>query len=99
MQKKTLVLAIGAALMVPGLALAQKKGGGDKGGSEPDSVIELYGKVYPELVVPDSSGATSPSASTVANSSSYSTLSARPTGENAVIRRTEMESSNSRLGV
>ena len=96
--KKVLVVAIGAALMVPGMALAQK-GGGGKDKPEADSVVELYGKVYPELVFPDSSGATSASASTAATSSSYSTLSVRPAGENAVIRRTEMESSNSRFGV
>src|SRR3982751_4089883 len=100
MQKKILVAAIGAALLIPSLALAQKKGGGDKAeGAEPDSIVELYGKVYPELVFPSSNGATAPSASTAANSSSYSTISARPVGENAVIKRTEMESSNSRFGV
>ncbi len=98
MQKKTLVVAIGAALMVPGLALAQKKEGAREG-AEPDSVVELYGKVYPELVRPSSSGATSASAATTATSTSYSTLSARPAGANAVITRTEMESSNSRFGV
>ena len=39
--------------------MAQKKGG-DKGEkADPDSVVELYGKVYPELVFPSSSGATS----------------------------------------
>jgi predicted porin len=100
MQKKILAAAISAALLIPSAALAQKKGGGDKGdGPEPDSVVELYGKVYPELVFPSSSGATSASASTAATSSSYSTLSSRPAGENAVIKRTEMESSNSRFGV
>ena len=98
MQKKTLVVAIGAALMIPGLAMAQKRGGA-KEGPEPDSVVELYGKAYPELVFPSSTGATSASTATTATSSSYSTLSARPAGANAVIRRTEMESSNSRLGV
>jgi predicted porin len=97
-KRKLLAAAVSAALIIPGAALAQKRGGSSEG-PEPDSVVELYGKVYPEIVVPDSSGATSPSASTVANSSSYSTLSQRPTGENAVIRKTEMESSNSRFGV
>lgn len=98
MQKKALAVAIGAALLIPSVAMAQRGGGkGEK--AEPDSVVELYGKVYPELVFPSSSGATSPSASTVATSSSYCTICIRPAGDNAVIRRTEMESSNSRFGV
>src|SRR3954468_372268 len=97
-KKKVLAAAIGAALLIPGLALAQKKGERAEG-PEADSVVELYGKVYPELVVPDSSGATSPSSSTTANSSSYCTMCVRPAGENAVVRKTEMESSNSRFGV
>ncbi|HUP29300.1 MAG TPA: porin [Usitatibacter sp.] len=91
MQKKTLVVAIGAALMVPGLALAQKGGGkGDK--AEPDSVVELYGKVYPELVFPSSSGATAAGRATC-------TICLPAEGENAVIKKVEMESSNSRFGV
>src|SRR3954471_18864182 len=98
--KKVLAAAISAALLMPSVALAQKKGGGDKAeGPEPDSVVEFYGKVYPELVFPSSSGATSPSDSTVAGSPSYCTMCARPEGENAVIKKTEMESSNSRFGV
>ena len=42
MQKKALVLAVGAVLMATG-AYAQR-GGGSRGGAEPDSVVELYGK-------------------------------------------------------
>ena len=87
MQKKTLVAAIGAALMVPGMALAQKS---DK--PEPNSVVELYGKVYPELVFPSSSGATGEGTATC-------TICLPAAGENAVIKKTEMESSNSRFGV
>jgi len=87
MQKKTLVAAIGAALMVPGIAVAQKS---DK--PEPSSVVEFYGKAYPELVFPSSSGATSAGTATC-------TICLPAEGENAVIRRTEMESSNSRFGV
>jgi predicted porin len=87
MQKKTLVAAIGAALMVPGMALAQKS---DK--PEPASVVELYGKVYPELVFPSSSGATGEGTATC-------TICLPAAGENAVVKRTEMESSNSRFGV
>ena len=90
--KKVLAAAVSAALLIPSAALAQKKGGGEKEGPEPDSVVELYGKVYPELVFPSSSGATSPSASTGATSSSYCTMCVRPAGENAVEKRTEMES-------
>jgi predicted porin len=90
MQKKALVLAVGAAFLVP-CAYAQKGGGKDKG-SEPDSVIELYGKVYPELVFPSSSGATAAGTTTC-------TICEPAAGSNAVVRRTEMESSNSRFGI
>jgi predicted porin len=87
MQKKTLVLAIAGALMVPGVALAQKGGK-----PEPDSVVELYGKAYPEIVFPSSKGATSSGTATC-------TICLPAEGENLVIDRTEMESSNSRFGV
>jgi predicted porin len=91
MQKKVLVLAVGAALMIP-CAYAQKGGGGGKDKAEPDSVIELYGKVYPELVFPSSSGATAAGTATC-------TICSPAAGENAVIKRTEVESSNSRFGI
>lgn len=84
MQKKALVLALGAAFVIQG-AYAQKK-------AEPDSVVELYGKVYPELVFPSSKGATSEGQATC-------TICDPAVGENNIIRRTEMESSNSRFGV
>lgn len=84
MQKKALVLAIGAAFVIQG-ASAQKK-------SEPDSVVTLYGKVYPEVIWVSGSGATAADA-TVA------TIAATPEGEGTIVRRTEMESNNTRLGV
>ena len=97
-KRKLLAAAVSAALVIPGVALAQKKGSSE--GSEPDSVVELYGKVYPELVMPSNAGhATDPSASTGVTSSSYATLAIRPAGEDAVVKRTEMQSSNSRFGV
>lgn len=99
MQKKALAVAIGVALAIPSVALAQKKDGSSKGGPEADSVVELYGKVYPELVMPSGSGATAASPSTVATSSSYCTICQRPGSGNAIVHRTEMESSNSRFGV
>jgi len=86
MQKKALVMAIGAAFVIQG-AFAQKK---DK--PEPDSVVELYGKVYPELVFPSGSGAT-------AASHEVCTFCDDPVGANNIVKRTEMESSNSRFGV
>ena len=95
MQKKALAVAIGAALLVPAVAFAQKGGGKDK--PEPDSVVELYGKVYPELIMPSGKGATSVGAD--ANPSNYCTICLRPEGANSIVRRTEMESSNSRFGV
>lgn len=91
MQKKTLVVAIGAALMVPGMALAQKKADGAEG-PEPDSVVVLYGKAYPEIVRPSSSGATAAGRPTC-------TICATASGTNAIIERQEMQSGNSRLGV
>jgi predicted porin len=89
MQKKALVLAVGAVLMATG-AYAQKSGG--KGGSEPDSVVELYGKVYPEIYIPDSSGATGSGTTTC-------TICSPAEGENAVVKRNMLESSNSRFGI
>ena len=58
MQKKALVLALGAALAMSG-AYAQK-GGGEKGDSwdGPDSVVTMYGKLYPEINYPKGEGAT-----------------------------------------
>jgi predicted porin len=88
MHKKALVLAVGAALMIPG-ALAAPKAGGDDG---PDSVVELYGKVYPELVREKGKGATDTGAS-------VATIAGAPTGGTGIIRRTEMESSNSNFGI
>ena len=88
--KKLLVLAIGAALATTG-AFAQKRGGGDKD-ADPDSVVVLYGKVYPEMV--RQYGADPPAAGTP-----VATFAAPPTGTKAIITRNEMESSNSRFGV
>jgi predicted porin len=90
--KKALVLAISAALAIP-CAFAQKGGGGKDKESDPDTVVELYGKAYPELVRQRGSGATA------AGSTGMATFAATPTGTNAVIERNEMESSNSRFGV
>jgi predicted porin len=84
MQKKLLVIAVAAAVSMP--ALAQRKGG------DSDTVVTLYGKVYPELVFPSSSGATEKGRATC-------TICETAAGENAVIKRTEMESSNSRFGI
>lgn len=84
MQKKALVLAVGMALVATA-GWAQKK-------PEPDSVVELYGKVYPELVFPSSSGATSTGTATC-------TICEPAVGENNIRKRVEMESSNSRFGI
>lgn len=84
MRKKILVVALATAL-VPAVCAAKKPGWDD-------SVIELYGKVYPEVVLPHGSGATDAGAA-------VATFAGTPTGTNSIIRRTEMESSNTRLGV
>jgi predicted porin len=89
MQKKALVFAVSAALMATG-AFAQKKPGGEK--ADPDSVVELYGKMYPEFYVPEGSGATAAGRATC----SICTAAA---GENGVVRRNMVESSNSRFGI
>jgi predicted porin len=89
MNKKALVLAIGAALAIP-CAMAQK-------GPEPDSIVVLYGKVYPEIVRQRGKGAT-PSSCTVA-SGCLATFAQPADGTNSIITRNEMEASNSRFGV
>jgi predicted porin len=93
MQKKALILAVGAALAM-GSAYAQKGGGGEEGGNVwegPDSVVTMYGKVYPEINYPKGEGAT-------AVGTAVCTICGTPTGTNAIISKYEMESSNSRLG-
>ena len=93
MQKKALVFAVSAALMIP-CAFAQKKGGGggDKEGADPDQIVELYGKLYPEIVRQRGKGATSAS-------TAIASFAGTAQGTNNVITRNEMESSNSRFGV
>lgn len=90
MNKKALVLAIGAALAMQG-AFAQKKPSSG-GGSEDDSQVVLYGKVYPEFVWPSGNGATAAGTPTCS-------ICGTATGTNSIIKRTEMESSNSRFGI
>ena len=84
MHKKLVVMAVAAAVLGPAGAMAQKSDG--------DTVVTLYGKIYPELVFPSSSGATAAGRATC-------TICAAAEGENAIIKRTEMESSNSRFGI
>src|SRR5437667_11026448 len=98
MQKKALVFAVAAALMVP-CAFAQKKG--EKSESEADNIVELYGKLYPELVRQYGKGATplGTSLATFAGVCSATAPVGGCSGTNAVVTRTEMESSNSRFGV
>src|SRR6185436_6926064 len=90
MQKKALVFAVSAALMIP-CAYAQKRGG-DKEDADPDQIVELYGKLYPEIVRQRGSGATAAGTPTAS-------FAGAAQGGNAIISRQEMESSNSRFGV
>ncbi|HET9650939.1 MAG TPA: hypothetical protein VFP36_02050, partial [Usitatibacter sp.] len=83
-REKALMAAVALALAMPA-AYAKD------GGPEPDSVIELYGKLYPEVVVPSGSGATGAG-------EQVATFAQKPAGSDQIIRRTEVESSNSRLG-
>lgn len=89
--KKLLVLAVSAVFAAP-CAFAQK-GGGGKGGDDADSVVTLYGKIYPEVVRPSGDGATE------AGTTGLATFAGTPTGRTGIIRRNEMESGNSRFGV
>ncbi|HET9580670.1 MAG TPA: porin [Usitatibacter sp.] len=85
--KKALAIAVGLVFAVPAVHAQER----ENSGPEPDSVIQMYGKLYPEVVFPSGHGPT-------AAGSTVSTLSPKPTGEGGIIRRTEVESSNSRLG-
>ena len=85
MQKKQIALALGAALAV---SAAQAKDDWDG----PSSVVTMYGKVYPEIVEPSGSGATD------AGTAVATITNGKPTGDSGIIKRTEMQSSNSRVG-
>ena len=86
-QKKTLALAVAGALGagVAGSALSQTTSGN----------VEIYGRLYPELTVMSSTGAT-PNTATVANGQ-LGSLSAPATGLN-LKSRNSVDASNSRIG-
>ena len=88
MQKKALVLAVSALCVIP-VVHAQKKGSG--GESDQDTVVELYGKVYPEIIMPSAKGAT-PVGTTVCTICT-------PAAASTFVKRNEIESSNSRFGI
>jgi predicted porin len=92
MNKKALVLAIGAALAIPA-AHAQKAAKEE----DADSVVVLYGKIYPEIVREKGKNPT-PASCTIA-SGCLATFAQPAAGTDAIITRNEMESSNSRFGV
>src|SRR5258706_15372674 len=94
--KKVLILAVGAALAMPG-AFAAGKASGKEGAEDADSLVELYGKMYPELVREKGKGATDTSC-TAANGC-LATFAAPASGANAIITRNETASSNSRFGI
>ena len=83
--KKALVVAVGFALAASAAYAAEK-------GPEPDSVVELYGRVYPEFAHSQGKDATAKGTATC-------TICGAAQGENAVIDRTLVEAPNSRLGV
>jgi len=83
MNRKAMVMAVGAALAAPS-ALAQYK-------SPAGSDWELYGKFYPEWTLTSGGGAT-PVGETV------STLATAPTGQGSIIKRPEMQVSNTLIG-
>jgi general bacterial porin, GBP family len=89
--KKLLVVAIGAALAIPFAAHAQK---GKNSGPEPDSVVELYGKAYPEWILPRSGNGPTPAGTTVSP-----ITNGTPSGTQSIISRNEIEAPNTRLGV
>jgi predicted porin len=88
-KKKLLVVALSAAFVAPA---AMAAGGHDEEGAEGADVVVLYGKIYPEIVRP--SGKDPTAAGTV-----VSTLATAPTGISGIIKRSEVESSNSSFGV
>jgi predicted porin len=90
--KKVLVLAISAALAAP-CAFGQKASSRGASGDDPDSVVVMYGKMYPEVIRESGSGATAAVGVPVA------TFATAPQGTSSIITRNEMESSNSRWGV
>jgi len=83
LNRKAMVLAVGAALAAPG-AYAQIT-------SKAASSWECYGKFYPELTHMHGDGATAP------GTTGLSTLAGAP-GANAIIPRWEMQVSNTYLG-
>jgi predicted porin len=87
--KKALVMAVGFALAMPA-AYAAKGDGNDK--PEPASIIELYGRAYPEFVHSQGKDATPVGVTTC-------TICAPAAGENGIRDRTLLEASNTRLGV
>ena len=91
-KKKLLVVALSAAFAAP-CVFAQKSGGGGGGNEGADSVVVLYGKLYPEVVRPSGDGATE------AGTTGLATFAGTPTGTTRIIHRNEMESGNSRFGV
>ncbi len=84
MHRRILVTAIALAV-APGMSLAAEQW-------SDANIVELYGKVYPEILRPHGTGAT-------AAGTPVATLAAAPTGQNSIIDRTEVSSSNSRFGL
>src|SRR5512140_2847862 len=90
--KKALVIAVGLALSIPAFAYAKGDGEGSSGKPEPDSVVELYGKAYPEYAHSQGKDATAKGTPTC-------TICAPAAGENGIRDRTLVEGGNTRLGV
>lgn len=91
--KKLLVMAIGAALAIP-CAHAQRASAAAAKEDVPDSVVELYGKAYPEWIVPKSGNGPTPAGATVST-----ITNGTPTGRQSIIQRNEIEAPNTRIGV
>ncbi|HET9652836.1 MAG TPA: porin [Usitatibacter sp.] len=85
MQKRQIALAIGAVLAASAAHAKDDWSG-------PDSVVTMYGKLYPEIVEPSGSGATD------AGTAVATITNGKPTGGSGIIKRTEVQSSNSRIG-
>ena len=83
LNRKAMVLAVGAALAAP-CAHAQLK-------SPAGSDWEFYGKLYPEVLHISGSGAT-------ATGTTVATMATAATGTNAIVNRNEMLTGNSYLG-
>ena len=89
--KKALAVAVGLALAIPSAWAAKGEEGESARGPEPDSIVELYGKAYPEYARSQGYDATAKGETTC-------TICAAATGTTGVRDRSLVEAPNTRIG-